>query len=106
MEHVRHNSLKDTIDVEAIKGVSNLKGEPERMCRPCQLGEQVRTPHLEPQLGYVCVDDFSKFTWVNFLETKSEAFEELWQILYNEHNNILLDIGRIRSDHGNEFRNS
>ena len=27
---------------------------------------------------YVCVDDFSKFTLVNFLITKSEAFEELW----------------------------
>ena len=67
--------------------------------------QQVQTSHLESQLGftirvlelvhmdlmgpmqvesiarimyvYVCVDDFSRFTWVNFLRTKSEAFEAL-----------------------------
>ena len=44
---------------------------------------------------YVCVDDFSIFTWENFPRTKSktfEAFEELWQGLSKEHNNRLLKI--------------
>ena len=91
MGHVSYKSLIDTIVAEAIKGFPNLKGELERMCKPCQLGKQVRTPHLESQLGsttkvlelvhmdlmgpmqveriaekrysYVCVDDFSRFTW-------------------------------------------
>ena len=54
----------------------------------------------------VCVDDFYRFAWVNFLRTKSKAFEEMWRRLYKEHNNILLKISRIRSDHGKEFENS
>ena len=58
---------------------------------------------------YVCVDDFSRFTWVTFLITKFEAFEvfeELWQRLYKKHNNRLLKFSRIRNDHGKEFENS
>ena len=34
------------------------------------------------------------------------TFEELWQRLYKDHYNILLKIGRIRSDNGKEFKNS
>ena len=51
MRHVSHNSLKDTIAVEAINRVPNIKGEPKRTCGPCQLGKQVRTFHLESRLG-------------------------------------------------------
>ena len=111
MGHVSHNNLKGNITVEAIRGVPNLKGETERMCGPCQLGKQVRTSHIKSQLGsvrvlelvhmdlmgnmqveniagkryvYVCVDVFSRLTWVNFLRTKFKAFEvfrEPWQRL-------------------------
>ena len=135
--HVSHNNLKDTIVAKAIREVPNIKGELERMYGPCQLGKQVRTPHPKSQLGsctrvlglvhmdlmgpmkvesfvgkryvHLCVDDFSKTTWVNFLITKFEAFEAfevLWQRLYKEHNNKLLNINRIRNDHGKEFENS
>ena len=55
---------------------------------------------------YVCVDDFSRFTWVNFLITKCEAFEESWQIMYKEHNNKPLKISRIRNEHDKEFEKS
>ena len=49
--HVSHNSLRDTIASEAIRGVPGLKGEPKGMCRLCQLGKQVPTSHLESQLS-------------------------------------------------------
>ena len=57
----------------------------------------------------MCVEDFDRFTSTNFLRTKSnafEAFEELWQRLSKEHNNRLLKITKIRSDHDKEFENS
>ena len=60
---------------------------------------------LEKRYVYVCANDYSRFTRVSFLRTKFEAFEEPWQRLYKEHNNILLYISRIRSDHGKEFEN-
>ena len=55
---------------------------------------------------YVGVDYFSRFTWENFLITKFEAIEELWERLFKEHNNRFLKISRIRSDHGKELKNS
>ena len=64
---------------------------------------------LEKRYVCVCVDDFSRFTRVNFLRIKFEAFEafeEMWQRLYKDQKNILLKIGIIRSDHGKEFENS
>ena len=55
---------------------------------------------------YVCVDDFSGFSWMNFLKDTSETFEELWLKLSKEHNHRLLKVAIIRSDHGKEFENS
>ena len=44
---------------------------------------------------YVCMDDFFRIFWTNFLRDKSkafEAFEELWMKLAKEHNNKVLRI--------------
>ena len=57
----------------------------------------------------MCVDDFSIFSWTNFLMDKSdafEAFEKLWLQLAKEHKHRLLKITIIRSDHRKEFENS
>ena len=53
----------------------------------------------------VIVDDFSRFTWTLFQESKSDAFsafKKLARRLQNTKNN---NIGSIRSDHGGEFQN-
>jgi len=53
----------------------------------------------------VIVDDFSRYTWTLFLESKSDAFsafKKLARRLQNTKNN---NIGSIRSDHGGEFQN-
>ena len=53
----------------------------------------------------VIVDDFSRYTWTLFLESKSDAFfafKKLARGLQNTRNN---SIGSIRSDHGGEFQN-
>jgi transposase InsO family protein len=54
----------------------------------------------------VIVDDYSRYTWVFFLECKDEVFEHFWSLalrLNNEHPNYLKV---IRSDNGTEFRNA
>ena len=58
---------------------------------------------------FVCVDDFSRFTWVSFIREKSDTFDsfkELCLELKNEENSKIGRIARIRSDHGKEFENS
>jgi transposase InsO family protein len=53
----------------------------------------------------VIVDDYSRYSWVFFLESKDEVFEHFQSLalrLNNEHPNCLKV---IRSDNGIEFRN-
>ena len=54
----------------------------------------------------VIVDDFSRYTQVEFLREKSEACEKLeilWKKLQNEKG---VPIVKIRNDHGKEFENT
>jgi transposase InsO family protein len=54
----------------------------------------------------VIVDDYSRYSWVFFLESKDEVFEHFWLLalrLNNEHPNCLK---AIRSDNGTEFKNA
>jgi hypothetical protein len=54
----------------------------------------------------VIVDDYSRYSWVFFLESKDQVFEHFWLLalrLNNEHLNCLKV---IRSDNVIEFRNA
>jgi transposase InsO family protein len=53
----------------------------------------------------VIVDDYSRYSWVFFLERKDEVFEHFRSLalrMTNEHPNCL---EAIHSDNGTEFRN-
>lgn len=52
--------------------------------------------------AFVCVDDFSRFTWVNFIREQLETFEvfkDLCQRLQREKESVIV---KIRSDHDKE----
>lgn len=52
------------------------------------------------------VNDFLRFTWVNFIREKAntfKVFKDLCQRLQSEKENVIV---RIRSDHGKEFENA
>ena len=54
----------------------------------------------------VIVDDFSRYTWVEFLREKSEACETLEILCKKLQNEKGALIVKIRSDHGKEFENA
>jgi hypothetical protein len=54
----------------------------------------------------VIVDDYSRFTWVFFLQEKSQTHETLKGFLRWAQNEFGLRIKKIRSDNGTEFKNS
>ena len=56
--------------------------------------------------GLVIVDDFSRFTWVFFLEDKSEAQGIVKKFIRRAQNEYELKIKHVRSDNGSEFRNT
>jgi len=52
----------------------------------------------------VIVDDFSRYTWTLFLESKSDAFSAFKKLARRLQNKKSSNIGSIRSDHGGNFK--
>jgi transposase InsO family protein len=56
--------------------------------------------------GLVIVDDYSRFTWVFFLQDKSETQEVLKKFLRRTQNEFDAKVKKIRSDNDTEFKNT
>ena len=54
----------------------------------------------------VIVDDFSRYSWVFFLETKDEAFQYFRDLALRLQNELPHAMRAIRSDNGSEFKNA
>jgi hypothetical protein len=107
--HVGMKNLHKLLKGEHILGLTNIQFEKDRVCSACQAGKQVRVHHphknimttdmplevlhmdLFGPLAYisidgskyclVIVDDYSRFTWVFFLQEKSQTQRDLKEIL-------------------------
>jgi transposase InsO family protein len=115
-------------------GLTNVHFENDRVCSARQARKQVGAHHphknimttgrplellhmdLFDPIAYisisgskyclVIVDDYSRFTWVFFLQEKSQTQETLKGFLRRVQNEFRLRIKKIRSDNGTEFKNS
>jgi transposase InsO family protein len=127
-------NLHKLLKGEHILGLTNVYFEKDRVCSACQVGKQVGAHHphknimttdrplellhmdLFDPIAYICigrskyclviVDDYSCFTWVFFLQEKSQTQETLKGLLRRAQNEFGLRIKKIRSDNGTEFKNS
>ena len=135
--YLNYKSLKKLSDAGAVRGLPKIGKQLSEVCGPCQHSNQLKTTHkvvqytstfnvvqllhmdlmgpmqVESIAGkryiFVCVDDFSRFTWVSFIREKSDTFDSFKDLclkLKNEKNSNIGRIVRIRSDHGKEFENS
>src|SRR5438128_10645153 len=62
--------------------------------------------HCGNKYGFVIVDNFSRFTWVFFLQDKSEVQETFKKFARRAQNEFEVKIKRIRSHNGSEFKNT
>ena len=127
-------NLHKLLKGEHILGLTNVHFEKDRICSACQVGKQVGVHHphknimttdrplellhmdLFGLIAYisiggskyclVIVDDYSRFTWVFFLQEKSQTQETLKGFLRRAQNEFGLRMKKIRSDNGTEFKNS
>jgi transposase InsO family protein len=127
-------NLHKLLKGEHILGLTNVHFEKDRICSACQAGKQVGVHHphknimmtdrplellhmdLFSLIAYisiggskyylVIVDDYSRFTWVFFLQEKSQTQEPLKRFLRRAQNEFGLRVKKIRSDNGTEFKNS
>ncbi|GKD70641.1 retrovirus-related pol polyprotein from transposon TNT 1-94 [Tanacetum coccineum] len=54
----------------------------------------------------VTVDDYSRYTWVDFLRTKDEAPEMIKKFIAQVQLNFNVKIQKVRTDNGTEFKNA
>ncbi|WVZ81383.1 LOW QUALITY PROTEIN: hypothetical protein U9M48_028765 [Paspalum notatum var. saurae] len=117
-----------------IRGLPKLRAEKDLVCHPCRHGKMVAASHIpmsQVMTSYpgellhmdivgparvasvsgkwyvlVVVDDFSRFLWVFFMESKDEAFGFVRDLVLRLRNESHKAMRAIRSDNGGEFRNS
>jgi len=131
--HIDMHHLNKLISKDLVIGLPKLKFEKNHLCEACQKGKQIKHsfklknvvstskplellhmnlfgPSRTMSLGgnyYALVvdDDFSRYTWKLFLESKSEAFSSFKKLAKRLQNSCCSNIIAIRSDHGREFQN-
>jgi transposase InsO family protein len=134
LAHVGMKNLHKLLKGEHILGLTNVHFEKDRVCNACQVGKKVGSHHphknimttdmplellhmdLFGPIAYisisgskyclVIVDDYSRFTWILFLQEKSQTQDTLKGFLRRAQNEFGLRIEKIRSDNGTEFKNS
>ena len=135
--HLNFKTLSKIASASLVSGLPSLEKKSPSVCGPCKFGKQLKSTHkttthvatskvLEllhmdlmgpmPALSvgsknyiFVCVDDFSRYIWVDFLKEKYDtfnAFKKLCVKLKNEKNCLIGKIMRIQSDHDREFENT
>ncbi|KAH9743540.1 hypothetical protein KPL70_003341 [Citrus sinensis] len=81
--HLNYRLLTRIVKTSAVKGVPMLKKKQPGICGSCQSGKQQRASHKAIQdkatmqveslagkrYAFVCVDDFSRYAWVDFDKT-------------------------------------
>ena len=134
MGHASYKHLSIVSKHESVLGIPKLSRINCVVYGPCQLGKQTKAKHPGTQtsatfkplellhldlmgptrtksLGgkryiMVMVDDFTRYTWVILLRSKSDAPKHIEALCTRLQNEKSLKIDRIRSDHGKEFENS
>lgn len=108
--HVHFQDLLKLSTQGTIRGISKLSGRPDKVCGGCEIGKQARSAHrsikatpttqamellrmdlMGPSQTQSCagksyilvvVDDFTRFTLVNFLADKGDTFESFKGLSY------------------------
>jgi hypothetical protein len=134
LAHVGMRNLHKLQKERHILVLMNVAFEKDKPCGACQASNQVEAQHdaknimtitgplemlhmdLFDPIAYisiggnkydlVIIDDYSRFTWMFFLQDKSETQEVLKKFLKRAQSEFDAKVKRIRSDNGTEFKNT
>ncbi|WVZ53097.1 hypothetical protein U9M48_004083 [Paspalum notatum var. saurae] len=132
--HLSFDLLVRLSSMGLIRGLPKLRAEKDLVCHPYRHGKMVAASHIpvsQVMTSYpgellhmdtvgparvvsvggkwyvlVVVDDFWRFSWVFFMESKGEAFDFVWDLVLRLRNESHRAMRAIRSDNGGEFINS
>ncbi|KAI3758667.1 hypothetical protein L6452_06238 [Arctium lappa] len=132
--HLNFHTLNKLVKLELVSGLPSIRFDKDHLCSACEMGKLKRAAHKTKSdisctrplqmlhvdlcgpisvqsLGgkkyiLVLIDEFSRYTWVEFVRKKSDVPEVLINLI--KRIQVLYDcrVQRIRSDNGTEFKNS
>ena len=134
MGHASYKHLLIVSKHESVLGIPKLNRVNNVVCGPCQLGKQAKAKNIGTQTSatsrplellhldlmgptriesvrgkiyiMVVVDDFTRYTWVILLRSKSDDLGHIEALCTRLQNDKNLKIDQICSDHGKELENS
>jgi hypothetical protein len=132
--HLNFHTLDKLVRLKLVKGLPEIKFEKDHLCSACEMGKLKRSSHKtksDPSFDkplqllhmdlcgpiavqslngkkyiLVLVDEFSRFTWVEFVRKKSHVPMLLINLLKRLQVLHGMQVRVIRSDNGTEFKNS
>ncbi|KAJ9536517.1 hypothetical protein OSB04_un000311 [Centaurea solstitialis] len=130
----RKETLNQLCINNLVVGLPDFRYTKVSLCSACEKGKQTRASFKSKQISsissplqllhmdifgpvnvqsiagkkytLVIVDEYSRYTWVFFLRSKSDAPEEIILFVRKMEKLNNLTVRSIRSDHGTEFKNS
>ncbi|KAJ0805060.1 putative RNA-directed DNA polymerase [Helianthus annuus] len=133
MGHIHLRKMNHLVKNNLVRGVNVKHFQLQDVCVPCQKGKQTKKSHPLKKVNtvnmplerlhmdlfgpvkhksvhgevfcLVVTDDYSRFSWVDFMVHKSETPEILKNLITLLENLYILKVRRIRSDNGTEFKN-
>ena len=134
LSHLNFNNINELVKKDLVRGLPKSVFVPDGLCDSCQKAKQRKSSfrsktessisepyHLlhvdlfgpvnvmsiaKKRYAMVIVDEFTRYTWVYFLYTKSETAFILIEHVKKLDKLVQDSIKIIRSDNGTEFRNS
>src|SRR3954466_3606746 len=132
--HAGMINLHNLVKKNHVIGLREVKFDKDRLCSACEAGKITKKHHLAKTImtttrplellhmdlfgpqnyaslggnkyGLVIVDDFSRYTWVLFLDDKSKVVKIFKTFAKRAQTEYELSLKHIRSDNGTEFKNT
>ncbi|KAJ9538337.1 hypothetical protein OSB04_031070 [Centaurea solstitialis] len=131
--HQNFKDMNKLVSRGLVSGLPETRLSKDTLCSACELGKMKRSSH-PPKLETNCrspldmihmdicgpmrieslarkkymlvlVDEFSRFTWLEFLRAKSDAADRIIAFIKRIQVSLNLKVKKLRSDNGTEFRN-
>ncbi|KAJ9542631.1 hypothetical protein OSB04_029137 [Centaurea solstitialis] len=134
LSHLNFKTINQLCINNLVVGLPDFRYTKVSLCSACEKGKQTRDSFKSKQISsissplhllhmdlfgpvnvqsitgkkytLVIVDEYSRYTWVFFLRSKSDAPEEIILFVRKMERLNNLTVRSIRSDHGTEFKNS
>ncbi|KAJ9557079.1 hypothetical protein OSB04_011693 [Centaurea solstitialis] len=134
LSHLNFKTINQLSISNLVDGLPEKSFVEESLCSACEKGKQTRASFKSKQVStissplhllhmdlfgpvntqsiggkrytLVIVDEYSRYTWVFFLKSKSDASQEIINFILQMEKYNQITVRSLRSDHGTEFKNS